>query len=153
MKFRNNEKDEFIKLVDIYLNNSYVMQMKKYTQHGNISTLDHCIKVAETSFIINRRLRAGVDEKSMVTAAILHDFYLYDWHESSKEHRLHGFRHSKTAAENARKYFKVGNKEYKAILSHMWPLNITKLPTSREAWILCIADKYCALKETLFSRR
>jgi len=32
MKFRNNEKDEFIKLVDIYLNNSYVMQMKKYTQ-------------------------------------------------------------------------------------------------------------------------
>ena len=39
------------------------------------------------------------------------------------------------------------------ILSHMWPLNITKVPKSKEALILCVADKCIALKETLARRK
>ena len=39
------------------------------------------------------------------------------------------------------------------IVSHMWPLNITKVPKSREALILCVADKCIALRETLFERK
>ena len=41
----------------------------------------------------------------------------------------------------------------KVIHSHMWPLNLTRLPASKEAWIVCIADKCCSLHETLFRRK
>ena len=127
--------------------------MNDYIQHGSITTLKHCIMVAETSFWLNRRLHLGANEKSLVTAALLHDFYLYDWHEKSAGHKLHGFTHAKKAAENARRYFHISRREYKAICSHMWPLNLTKVPLSRIGWILCVADKYCAMKETVFHRR
>ena len=48
--------------------------------------------------------------------------------------------------------FNVNQDILQIIESHMWPLNITKIPKSKEAIIVCIADKYCALLETLFLR-
>jgi uncharacterized protein len=35
----------------------------------------------------------------------------------------------------------------------MWPLTITKVPTSREAVIVCIADKYVSSIETIGKRK
>ena len=37
------------------------------------------------------------------------------------------------------------------IRSHMFPLNLT-LPRYRESVILCLADKVCAVKETVSGR-
>ena len=51
-----------------------------------------------------------------------------------------------------KKYFNVSNDISKNIESHMWPLNITKIPMTKEAIIVCLADKYCAIIETLFLR-
>ena len=31
--------------------------------------------------------------------------------------------------------------------SHMWPLNIRNIPRSREAILVCIVDKICAVQE------
>ena len=39
------------------------------------------------------------------------------------------------------------------IRSHMWPLNPERVPRSKEAWIVCVADKLVSLHETLFRRR
>ena len=37
----------------------------------------------------------------------------------------------------------------KIIRTHMWPLTITKVPTSREAFLVCMADKLMATKEVI----
>ena len=87
----------------------------------------------------------------MIKAALLHDYFLYDWHD--KDHpKLHGFRHATIAAKNAKRDFGLTKKEYKAIRSHMFPVNL-RLPTSREALILTLADKYCAARESIRFRK
>ncbi len=152
MNMTKSEKMHFLSLLKKYACHEKAKQMKQYIQHGKITTYSHCFSVALTSYYVNRKLRLGVDEKSLVKAAFLHDFYLYDWHEASNEHRLHGFSHAKKAAENADRYFGLNRQEYQAIKSHMWPLTLTSMPKDRMGWIVCLSDKYCAAWETLFGR-
>ena len=127
------------------------LRTKNYIQHGTVSVYDHSISVAKASLKISRKLHLKVNTESMVKVALLHDYFLYDWHD--KDHpKLHGFRHASFAAKNARRDFGLTDKEYKAIRSHMFPLNL-RIPTSREALVLTLADKYCATKETIKNRK
>ena len=144
--------DETEKILQNLRENPAVLQMRRYVQHGSVSTFRHCEAVARLSCRINRLFRLRADEGALVRAGMLHDFYLYDWHVPDKSHRLHGFRHPRRAMENAVRYFDISPKERQIILSHMWPLTLTQPPRSREAWIVCAADKLCAIAET-FRRR
>lgn len=128
--------------------------MGKYRQHGQISTLEHCQMVTVASDKLSRFLRLkNIDRGAMLRGALLHDFYLYDWHhEDGGVHKWHGYHHADKAKSNAVEIFDIGDKEQEIIHTHMWPLNITRLPKSKEAWIVCLADKYISTKETLFNR-
>lgn len=128
-------------------------RMRRYIQHGNVTTYQHCADVTRLCFALNRRLHLGADEHSLVRGAFLHDLYLYDWHKKDKSHKWHGFHHADRALQNAQTYFSLNKTEKEMIYCHMWPLNLTRLPKSREALLLCVSDKCCALKETLFRRR
>ena len=65
----------------------HVQQMKKYRQHGRITTYDHCADVARLCWKINNKLHLHADRATLVKGAMLHDFYLYDWHsEDNGEH-------------------------------------------------------------------
>ena len=46
----------------------------------------------------------------------------------------------------------ITKKEQNVIASHMWPLTFRHIPTCREAVIVCLADKYCAIVESMFRR-
>jgi len=139
----------FYELIKDFYESDVVLQMDNYMQHGTTTTLEHCENVAWISYLINEKLRLNADEKSLVEAAMLHDLYLYDWHEADPERKLHGLSHPEVACDNAVKHFGISEKEQEAIRSHMWPLTITKIPKSKEAFIICIADKYCALIEMI----
>ena len=125
-------------------------QMTAFCQHGRVSTYEHCLNVAEMSLEIDEKLHANCQRQELVRGAMLHDYFLYDWHHWGGHG--HGFSHAHQAAENAVRDFDISEIEKQIIESHMWPLNLSKLPRSREAWIVCLADKVCSLKETLTER-
>ena len=130
-----------------------VQEMGNYVQHGRISTLEHCRSVTKLSLWLDQKLHLGSDRDTLALSAMLHDFYLYDWHrDDDGTHPWHGFHHADKARDNAVKFFDVDHRVQKAIESHMWPLNLTRVPKSREAWIVCLADKWVSLQETLFMR-
>jgi len=126
-------------------------EMKKFTQHGDTSVFEHAVSVAKYSLIyatvIEKYFGKKIDRQSLVRGALLHDYFLYDWHEKHKGHGLHGFTHPGTAADNAERDFDLNDLEKDIIRKHMFPL--TPVPPKHiESAIVCIADKWCALCET-----
>lgn len=154
MKLTPDEERHIRSILEDYIQDEKVQEMKRYIQHGSVTTFDHCQSVTRASFWLNRQLHLGADTQTLLIGAFLHDFYLYDWHDSSEKwHRLHGFRHPEFARRNALEHFQVDEDVQKVIRCHMWPLTITKVPTSREALIVCLADKYVSSIETIARRK
>jgi uncharacterized protein len=133
------------------LENEVFAQSKNFIQHGSISVYEHSISVAKVSFTLGKFFRVA-DLRSLVRSALLHDFFLYDWHVPEKMWSLHGWTHPVTAAKNARLHFNASEKEYSLIRSHMWPYTLLHPPHYTEGWIICLADKICSAAETLFRR-
>lgn len=128
------------------------MQLEKeFIQHGSVTVFEHSMAVACMCLLLAGWLRLKVDERALVRGALLHDYFLYDWHVPDKSHRLHGFIHARRALKNAQRDFHLGEIEKNMIESHMFPLNLC-LPRYRESVILCIADKICATQETVGRR-
>ncbi|NLL80337.1 MAG: HD domain-containing protein [Clostridiales bacterium] len=125
-------------------------QTREHIQHGDMTVQRHTMDVARYSLFISEKLGIACDKQALIRGALLHDYFLYDWHD--KEHvniaRLHGFRHPRIARENAEKEYDLSEREKDIIEKHMWPLTVVP-PTCREAWIVTTADKYCSLMETL----
>jgi uncharacterized protein len=126
-------------------------EMLKYIQHGSTSVYEHSVNVACTSlkisFVLKKVLHFTVDEHSLVRGALLHDYFLYDWHRNESWHKWHGFRHPFFALMNAQKVCSLTPTEIDIIIHHMFPLTLIP-PHTPEGIIVMIADKICALYET-----
>ena len=126
---------------------------KSYIQHGNVTVNDHCMSVARQSLKISQALHIKCSERELVRGALLHDYFLYDWHDKTVERqKLHGFHHPFTALRNASKEYDLTLKEQDIIKKHMWPLTIVP-PACREAWIVTLADKWVSALETVHMRK
>ena len=129
-------------------------RMKEYIQHGNVTVNAHVMNVARYSVALSERLHISCSKRELVRGALLHDYFLYDWHIPDKEnpHNLHGFYHPGVALRNAEREYKLTEREKNIIKRHMWPLTVVP-PTCREAWIVTAADKWCSLMETMHMHR
>ena len=123
--------------------------MKRCIQHGRVSTYDHVLSVVYLSYYLNRHFHLGASEPELVRGAFLHDFYLYDWHKNGYVGRLHGFHHPSIALKNAMQRYDLTPIERNIIKSHMWPLTLFTIPRSREAALVCFADKICSCREII----
>ena len=128
-----------------------LLREKAFIQHGAVSVYAHSLAVAVLCVRIAAALPWRFDTTSLVRGALLHDYFLYDWHVPDRSHQWHGFTHARRALQNARRDFSLNAVEQNMIRSHMFPLNLT-LPRYRESVILCLADKVCAVKETVSGR-
>ena len=147
---KRNDEQLFYRALAELEQNPLVRRMDGFTQHRGNATLGHCRAVAVFSFRMAQRLGWDIDEKALATGAMLHDYYLYN----RKKERIGGIRHlcnhPALALRNAERVAVLGRKERNIIRSHMWPMTPLQLPRCREAWLVTLADKYCAARE--FSR-
>ena len=144
------EEERYRRLSEDLIGDWRLKQMKNYIQHGSITTYDHCLQVARTAFSLKCSLKINCDERALVRAALLHDYFLYDWHDHGDH--LHGYHHPYIAAEKADMDFSLTEREKRAIMTHMWPLTLLHPPVSKEGWLLTLADKMVSTRETLFMR-
>lgn len=123
---------------------------KNFVQHGTMSVHSHSRNVAKYSIAISQKLGIKCSQEDLVRGALLHDYFLYDWHDKKRENYnpLHGFFHPGIALKNAEKEYELTPRQKDIIGKHMWPLTVVP-PRCREAWIVSAADKYCSLMETL----
>lgn len=146
----SEDDKKFILTARELLEDDRVMLMRRFVQHGNVSCYEHCLMVALYSYLYAKHLHIKINVEALVRGALLHDFFLYDWHENAfTPDGLHGFSHPYTALKNACRFFNLTERERNIIYCHMWPLTPLQVPQYPEAWLVCLADKYCSLKETL----
>lgn len=145
------DKDIAVNLGEL-LCDRHVLEMKRYIQHGKVSTYDHCMTVTEKSVRLCLSLHLPVNYKTLIIGAFLHDFYLYDWHITKHKGSLHGYTHPVAACNNAKNLLGQSPEVVKIIRTHMWPLTLMHFPTSCESWVVCIVDKYVSFCETLSGR-
>ena len=138
MDINLNYRDEFIELVTPIIENEKVKRMDKYIQHGTTSTLEHCISVAYVSFSIAKKFHINCDYNSLIRGALLHDYFLYDWHVSDESHKWHGFSHARMALLNASRDFELT------------PIEKDIIPKYKESYLVTIADKICSSYETIY---
>ena len=77
----------------------------------DVSVYQHCIFVAYMSCRIANKFNLNVDKRSLIRGALLHDYFLYDWHDKNKPAKFHGFTHPKIAFENACQDLELNKKE------------------------------------------
>lgn len=129
---------------------SRLLSMDAYTQHGNTSTLVHSIAVSYFSCRLARIFHLSCSERELIRGALLHDYFLYDWHEKDAGHAWHGFTHPGKALGNASADFALTEREQDIIYKHMFPLT-PALPKYRESVLVCLVDKWCSTLEVFNS--
>lgn len=134
-------------------------QLRTFCHHGlDNSVYDHSVAVAEAACQIARLMRLSESETtSVVRAALLHDFFGYDWHGErfrrylshfSGVHRIahmHGFIHGHIAADRASIPSVCPSGSAKPL--HGICFRWAAMPRTRIAWIVTVADKAVASKE------
>lgn len=145
INYRLSKKREklFLEQIRFICENSRFTESRKYMQHGTTSVYLHSLSVAYLSCFLAEQWNLQVDWLSLIRGAILHDYFLYDWHVNDPSHRLHGFHHPARALKNAQEDFDLNDNESSIILHHMFPLTPIP-PSTKEGWLVCLADKICS---------
>lgn len=120
---------------------------RNFMQHGSTDCFTHSICVAYMALHVAQILHIkNIDKKSLVRGCLLHDYFLYDWHDKTSACKFHTLRHPIISLRNAEQEFALNAIERDIIRKHMFPLCFPP-PKYKESFIITIADKCCAASE------
>ncbi len=138
----------FLKISADTAAHSRLRKTAEFIQHGNTSCLLHSIAVAYYSYRLSERLGfLRLNRRELIRGALLHDYFLYDWHVPDKNRPMHGRYHPTAACKNAESDFNLTELERDIITKHMFPLTFAP-PAFKESYVVCLVDKACSLYET-----
>ena len=143
---------------DILCHPRFQALRERWHHGGENSLFDHSVDTARCAYQLARRFHLKEERVAAVTrAAMLHDFFCYDWRSPAHQRfvrrysglkrvsHMHAFTHGALAARRAGRLFHMDERQKAAITSHMFPL--APMPRNSEAWILTLADKIVASRE------
>lgn len=149
-----DEKSVYAYIAEIY-QNSRMSHAREHIQHGTTAVPLHCAAVAVYSDrllrALNRWFGTTYRQRELIRGALLHDYFLYDWHDGDPARKVHGFTHPGIACENAQADFDLTEVEQDIIRRHMFPLTL-RLPRHREGLVVCLVDKICSIYEVFAIR-
>lgn len=128
---------------DILINDKF-NELKHELHHG-ISRYDHSMRVARLTYKMTKLLHMKNAEIT-TRAALLHDFYTDNDFNDNENSIKKLSEHPMIAAENAKKYYNIGNIEENIIKSHMFPIK-GEIPKYKESWLVSAMDKTAATYE------
>ncbi|MBQ8358145.1 MAG: HD domain-containing protein [Clostridia bacterium] len=141
---------EFFGLIQDILTSKEFEGMKAYRHHVKSNLYDHSLKVAYLCYLHHKKYGTDIDLREFVRGALLHDFYLYDWHDMAPGHKLHLFTHPKYALQNALEHYPdLTYRQQDMIRNHMFPIMPFTLPKTKAGWLICLYDKVAALDDYL----
>jgi uncharacterized protein len=142
-----NDKELYKEEIRQLMQDPKVQNLKNFPQHNGSNTLRHSLAVAKRSYELAEELGWDINEHELARGAMLHDYYLYEIKKKGYTAFHHGTKHPVTAMNQAKEDFDLNDKEMAIIRSHMWPLTLLHPPRSKEALLICMADKDIAMKE------
>lgn len=151
---------EFEQITCDILRDPLFLETRSFVHHGGENSVyDHSLATAKVAFSLAHRFGLTDDQvRSVTRAALLHDFFGYDWHGDwfkgylrqfsgwQRFRHMHAFVHGDIVADRAHAHFGLSQRQRDAIASHMFPLCFS-VPRSTEAWIVTLADKIVASRE------
>lgn len=142
---REEAWQDYLDCVGELLASPQVQAMRDIRHHPGVSCYEHSVFVSYTAFRLAGKW--GGDRRAAARGGLLHDLYLYDPRSLPSWRQC--FAHPVAAARNAAALRGgLSSKEENCILAHMWPLSV-RMPHSREAAAVCLADKLCSVAEVL----
>ena len=133
----------YYKLVDNIINDNEFKKINNCVHHG-ISRFEHSCRVSYYSYKVTKIL--NLNFKEVARAALLHDFFFSE-NKTNKEKVKSMFVHSKKSLKNSEELFYLSDMEKDIIFTHMFPLNINRIPRYMESWIVSFIDKIVAIYE------
>lgn len=133
---------EYNTLVEDILNNREFKKIESCPHHKS-NRLEHSKRVSYYSYKICKIL--NLDYSTAARGGLLHDFFLNKYNVNNTHKLL--TTHPLIAATNAKKHFKLSEKEINVIEAHMFPVSIKVLPKYKESIIVSIVDKIAWLYE------
>ena len=150
----SEQKQELEDVYQHFLHDEKILRMKDIQMHRGSSCYIHSFRVAKLCIkkASKKKKYSMNDLKNVLTAAILHDYYLYDWRKHHELKKKHGRRHPLIACANAIRDFNISKEVQDIIKSHMWPLTPKLYPKTKEAKLVNRMDNHIATKEALTFR-